>query len=48
MKSYLSKQVINGVYKIVQFVTYSNGRQVKRVLGANGVPESVEVIKEGR
>ena len=47
MKSFLAKEVINGVYKMVQFVTYSNGKQVKRVLDANGIPESVEVIKKG-
>lgn len=48
MKTYLSTQVINGVYKMVQFVTYSNGKKVKRVLDANGIPESVEEIKKGK
>ena len=48
MKSYLSKQVINGVYKLVQYVTYSNGTQVKRILGKDGIPESVEYIKKGK
>ena len=45
MKTYLSKEVINGVLKMVQYVTYSNGSRVKRVLGKDGIPESVEEIK---
>jgi len=45
MKTYLSKEVINGVLKMVQYVTYSNGSRVKRVLDKNGIPESVEQIK---
>ena len=45
MKTYLSKEVINGVLRMVQYVTYSNGSRVKRVLDKNGIPESVEQIK---
>lgn len=45
MKSFIAKEVINGVYKMVQYVTYSNGSRVKRVLGKDGIPESVEQIK---
>jgi len=45
MKSFIAKEVVNGVYKMVQYITYSNGSRVKRVLGKNGIPESVEQIK---
>lgn len=45
MKSFIAKEVVNGVYKMVQYVTYSNGSRVKRVLGKDGIPESVEQIK---
>jgi predicted DNA-binding antitoxin AbrB/MazE fold protein len=45
MKTYLSKEVVNGVLKLVQYVTYSNGTRVKRVIGRDGIPETVEEIK---
>ena len=45
MKSFIAKEVVNGVLKMVQYVTYSNGPRVKRVLDKNGIPESVEQIK---
>ena len=48
MKSYFSKSVINGVLKMVQHITYSNGDQVVRVLDANGIPESVYTVKKGK
>lgn len=47
MRTFFAKEFINGVYKMVQYVTYSNGKKVKRVLDVNGIPESVEVIKKG-
>ena len=45
MKSFIAKEVVNGVLNMVQYVTYSNGSRVKRVLDKNGIPESVEQIK---
>lgn len=35
------KAVIDGVLKNVEVIKYSNGKEVKRVLDKNGVPERI-------
>ena len=48
MTKVITKEVINGVLKIVQTVTYSNHVKTRRILNPKTmVPESVEFIKGG-
>ena len=33
--------MVNGVLRMVQVVTYSNGKTVKRLLDNNGIPQEI-------
>lgn len=47
MKTLMSKEIINGVYQLVQTITYSNGTKVKRYgFDKNGVPQYIKEIKK--
>jgi hypothetical protein len=48
MKRLLAKEFINGIYQIVEYVTYSNGKTVKRYNFDNSnIPQNIEeVVKE--
>tara|TARA_R100001463_G_scaffold60058_1_gene112431 strand:+ start:48 stop:200 length:153 start_codon:yes stop_codon:yes gene_type:complete len=48
MKKLLAKEFINGIYQIVEYVTYSNGKTFKRYeFDKNNIPQSIEeVVKE--
>lgn len=42
------RELFQGVLRLVEYVTYSNGRKVKRVLNSNtGVPEEIIVVSKG-
>jgi hypothetical protein len=44
-----STEIVNGVYRAIELVKYSNGKIVKRILNPKTlVPESIEVICKGR
>jgi len=48
MTKSITKEVINGVLKIVQTITYNNHVKTRRILNAyTMIPESVEFIKGG-
>tara|TARA_B100001094_G_C18176152_1_gene797968 strand:- start:1664 stop:1816 length:153 start_codon:yes stop_codon:yes gene_type:complete len=48
MRTLLAKEFINGIYQIVEYVTYSNGKTVKRYgFDKNNIPQNIEeVVKE--
>lgn len=39
--STIVKQMVRGTMRLVQVVRYSNGKTVKRLLDANGMPEEI-------
>ena len=47
MISSFAIELIEGIVKKVQYITYSNGRRVKRVYdNAGTVPETVEILDQ--
>lgn len=49
MKKYLAKEFINGIYQIVEYVTYTNGKTVRRYgFDQNNIPQYIEEVKKGK
>jgi|11BtaG_2_1085332.scaffolds.fasta_scaffold80494_2 hypothetical protein len=44
MRNFISTEIINGVYTLVEYIKYSNGKTVKRIYDTNG--NISDIIKE--
>jgi len=45
MITLFTSEVINGVLSYVQYIKYSNGKEIKRVLDKEGIPTEIIDLK---